>query len=249
MILKGIFMSTALVVGALGTITAFAATTPTTPASQTSPDATTHHHKQFGNWGIKTNELTQILGIDTQTLKSDLLAGQTLAQIAQSKGISEQTLISDLESNLKTKLDQAVQNGKLTATNESQVLTKYGSHVQQMVEHKGAPQHGKHHQGQFPGGAFPGLAQALGVNQATLESDLKSGQSIAQIAQTQGISTQTLITTLVNNQKAQLDKAVQSGKLTSAREQKILNNLQNRFTQLVNHQGGFGHGDGQTNTL
>ncbi|WP_029422104.1 LysM peptidoglycan-binding domain-containing protein [Alicyclobacillus macrosporangiidus] len=183
-------------------------------------------------------EVANILGIDQTTLKSDLQSGQTLAQIANSKGISEQTLISDLESALKQKLDQAVQNGKLTSQQEQQMLQKFESNAQKFVESKFAAPLPK-----GPGGFgdLNQIAQILGVDKQTLLQDLKNGQSIAQVAESKGISVDSLVSQLVSNAKSKLDQAVQRGKLTAGKEQQILDNLQQRLTQLVQNQGPFGH--------
>ena len=141
--------------GALGTVTAFAATsgsvsnaTSSTVSSQTnSPSAHRGVGKDgFGHGGFgpgggvgfagagSLSSLATTLGIDQQTLQSDLKAGQSLAQIAQGKGMSEQTLISDLEASYKQRLDAAVSSGKLTSTQEQKMQTNFNNNATKMVE-------------------------------------------------------------------------------------------------------------------
>lgn len=62
------------------------------------------------------------LNLTTAELKADLAKGQTLHQLADSKGISETQFRSALIKNLTPVLDQAVGQGKLTKTQETGVL-------------------------------------------------------------------------------------------------------------------------------
>ncbi|MGC9039070.1 MAG: hypothetical protein ACP5MJ_06150 [Roseiflexus sp.] len=56
----------------------------------------------------------QKLGMTRSDLLTQLQNGQTLAQIAQSKGVAEQDVINAALAAAKTQLDQAVANGSLT---------------------------------------------------------------------------------------------------------------------------------------
>ncbi|WP_026963002.1 D-aminoacyl-tRNA deacylase [Alicyclobacillus herbarius] len=239
---KAILAATVLAAGTFGTITAFAATN-NSPTSGTGSAPKQHAwHRSYGHgrefaFGAATTEIAKILGIDKSTLKADLKSGQTLAQIAQSNGVSEQTLISKLEAGFKQHLDQAVQNGKLTASKEQALIQKFDANVQKLVEHKFTAHPAKKAK------ALKVIAQVLGVSEQTLLQDLKNGQSIAQVAKSKGISTDSLVSQLVTKAKARLDQAVQNGKLTASKEQQILNNLQKRLTRLVEGQKLLAHPD------
>ncbi|GMA65422.1 hypothetical protein NZD89_08215 [Alicyclobacillus fastidiosus] len=231
--MKTLIASSVMTLAAVGTVTAYAATN----TNSTTPTASHTNHK-FHRGGVGSLEsIAKIIDIDSSTLQSDLKSGQSLAQIAQAKGIDEQTLISDIESAQKSKLDQAVSNGKLTSAQEQQILTKLDSRVQQLVEQTGGFSKGMGGKAWLGKGRLADLATIIGVDQATLQSDLKSGESLAQIAQSKGLDEQTLISDIESAEKAQLDKLVQSGKLTSAQEQKILSKQDARITQLVENPG------------
>ncbi len=87
--------------------------------------------------GGPNKDAAKILGVSQGTLMKDLKGGESLVQVAQSKGMSEQTLISDLEANLKTRLDTAVTKGHMTSAQEQQMLNDYASHVTTFVTQKG----------------------------------------------------------------------------------------------------------------
>lgn len=62
------------------------------------------------------------LGLTTAELKADMAAGETLHQMADSRGISEAQFRAALIKNLTPLLDRAVSRGKLTETQEAEIL-------------------------------------------------------------------------------------------------------------------------------
>jgi uncharacterized protein YidB (DUF937 family) len=64
------------------------------------------------------------LNLTTAELKADLAKGETLHQIADSKGITEAQFRAALITNLTPVLDQAVTQGKLTKTQETEILQR-----------------------------------------------------------------------------------------------------------------------------
>ena len=69
-------------------------------------------------------------------------------------------------------------------------------------------------------------AAALGISQAQLMTDLKSGQSLSQIAAAQNLTEADFRAKLIANLKPALDQAVTNKKLTAVQEQALLNRLQ-----------------------
>jgi hypothetical protein len=100
-----------------------------------------------------------------------------------------------------------------------------------------------------PGGSFTAASSYLGISAAQLFTDIRSGKTLAQIANsTSGKSASGLIAAMVAAQKSQLDAAVKSGRITQAMADQIEANLKARVTQMVNGRfggrGGFGGGNG-----
>ncbi len=77
-------------------------------------------------------------------------------------------------------------------------------------------------------------AKTIGVSDQSLVSDLRSGTSIADIANEHAVSPQTVVNALVKAADAALGKAVTNHKLTSAQATKIEGVLPGRVTKLVN---------------
>jgi hypothetical protein len=81
--------------------------------------------------------------------------------------------------------------------------------------------------------AFDAAVAYLQIDKQTLAQDLRSGQSLAQVAEAQGKTVDGLVDAVVNAAQAQLDVAVAAGKLSSANEQALLTKLRTSLGVLV----------------
>ncbi len=231
-----------LTLGALGTVTAFAATTNQNPNNLPSSGATKAQHQRAHEKMFVGADIAKIIGITPQTLKADLQKGLSLAQIAQTeKGMSEQTLIQNIEAAQKANLDKAVQNGKLTETQEMNILNNMDTKVTKLVEHKGGfSTHKKWHKAARIY-RLDDISSILGIDKATLKAELKSGKSIVEIAQTKNMDEATLTNKLRANLQTKLDKAVKAGKMTSEKQQAVLKKFDSNISKVLNRKGGFSH--------
>jgi hypothetical protein len=78
-------------------------------------------------------------------------------------------------------------------------------------------------------------ATTIGVTPSALVSDLRSGESIGQVAAGQGVSPQTVETALDNAGEAVVARALAAHKITSAQASAIDTALPGRVAQIVNH--------------
>jgi uncharacterized protein YidB (DUF937 family) len=67
-----------------------------------------------------------------------------------------------------------------------------------------------------------------------LNAAIKSGKTVAQLAQEKGISLDKIVADVTNKRSQQLQKAVQDGKLTQAQADKALSSLKDNITQFFN---------------
>jgi hypothetical protein len=80
---------------------------------------------------------------------------------------------------------------------------------------------------------FDAAVAYLQIDKQTLAQDLRSGQSLAQVADAQGKTADGLVAAVVTAAQAQLDVAVAAGKLSSAKEQALLTKLRTSLGALV----------------
>jgi len=85
---------------------------------------------------------------------------------------------------------------------------------------------------------FKVAADTIGVTPAELRADIKNGQSVAEVAASKNVPVDTVITAVVNDASAKIDKAVTNGKLTQEKADAMKAKLTDRVTKLVNaHKG------------
>lgn len=100
------------------------------------------------------------------------------------------------------------------------------------------PRYGKgpHRRGwvTMAGGFVQPLATYLGISATDLETDLRNGQTLAQVGQAHGKSASDLKTFLTAQLKARLDQAVANKKITGQQETDMLNKASARFDKLIN---------------
>jgi uncharacterized protein YidB (DUF937 family) len=104
------------------------------------------------------------LGLTEAQLFRQLDAGKTLAQVAKDQGRSADGLVAALKADLKSKLDDAVTDGRLTKAQEEQILRDADQRISDFVNRKllrgpplGGPGFGERHGfDDGPHAAFPG---------------------------------------------------------------------------------------------
>ena len=82
--------------------------------------------------------------------------------------------------------------------------------------------------------AIKDASGVIGITSEDLVSQLKAGQSIAQVATAHGVDPQTVIDKLVTDANARIDQAVTDGKIPADKAAEIKGKVTERVTKLVN---------------
>ncbi|CAM3303893.1 hypothetical protein PALU110988_14765 [Paenibacillus lupini] len=227
----------------------------------TSTDKAEHTGKQgkrglgFG-LGKFESQLAEYLKLSSDELKEKLKTA-TLAEVASEQGISR----DDLKAKLVEWLDaQAAElpSDKADKLDSSAIADKLLNSKGGAVGGRGMGGGGKGEFGSIGRVDNTALLDLLGLTAEELKADLKDGQSLAAIAEKQGVDVQKVIDLEVSAAKAKLDEALTSGKLTQEQYDTKLTNITDRVTKQVNgtfeftkearggHMGGghFGKGKG-----
>jgi hypothetical protein len=95
------------------------------------------------------SEAAGMLGMKPDELIKQLKKGSSLADVAKSKGISEEQLVQKLMEIRMANLDKAVQAGKLTAEQAESIKKRMSEHLTAAIQTKGIPKfkhkHDHHH--------------------------------------------------------------------------------------------------------
>lgn len=140
----------------------------------------------------------KLLGMSASDLRSAMQSGQSLATIASSKGISQDALTAAMA----TAIEEA--NPTISADQANKVATSIATRTpppppagdaDSAQGTSGTQAAGGHHHHRHKGGAaaMDAAASTLGVSATDLASSLQSGQSLATIAKSKGVSLDDLV--------------------------------------------------------
>jgi len=92
------------------------------------------------------------------------------------------------------------------------------------------------------GGKYPvkdAAAEVLGLSEDELRAALRDGQSLAQIAEAQGMSVEDFTAALQSNITAALQAQLDAGEITQEQFDEVTANLSERLNEIINAEGGF----------
>ncbi|MFT4773583.1 MAG: polyhydroxyalkanoate synthesis regulator phasin [Candidatus Azotimanducaceae bacterium] len=129
---------------------------------------------------------------------------------------------------LRTVLQPLVDDGTIDAAQADAVTA-------QLMENRGEHGPGKlgeHGPGKF--GPSDVVTDLLGIDAATLRSELQAGSTLAEVATTQGVSVDVLVDAIVDQMQERVDAAVEAGKITADEAAEKLAEAEARITAKVN---------------
>jgi len=178
-----------------------------------------------------------------------------VTDVAHRLGIAPAKLQSAINGALADRLDQLVKQGKLTRAQANAIekrLQQRGG-VMPFMGPVGPFGGFAHHRfgggprpffGLRPMGPLAPAASYLGISQAALFKDLRSGKTLAAIAKANGESVAGLEAAMIAQAKSHLDAAVKAGRLTKSQEGRLLKMLSHGIDQMVTNGAHFGIGFG-----
>ena len=187
--------------------------------------------------GEMLEDVATYLGVSVDTLKADLKNGQTLVQIAVTQGKTEEKLITFIVSKRTDELKTALSDGKITQAQHDDIIDNLEAKIKEMVK-RSLPSFKDGFKKGFRAGVdeqamLEDVATYLDVSTDTLRTDLKNGQTLTQIAVTQGKTEEELITFIVSKRTDELKTALSDGKITQEQHDNMIDNLEARVKEMV----------------
>ncbi len=143
--------------------------------------------------------------------------------------VSEAQLDGALRSAFLDRLNAAVASRRLTEAQAEKIKQQVlAQDVTPCLRASGVGRHAG-------AGRLGPAATYLGLTRQRLTAQLRSGRTLAEIAQAQGRTVAGLEAAMTAAAKTRLDRAVAGGRITSAQEQQFLGRLPKRLDRLVNH--------------
>lgn len=205
------------------------------PAPRANPGGTASGRVKSGTGGPRAGHpaLLQVaaryLGVAPSTVRREVAAGQTLGQIADARpGRSVAGLVQTLVAARTAAIRAAAAEGRITGLLEARRLSRVRKVIAAAVARGrlGAPA--------AVAVALRPAARYLGVDLRRLRSEMRRGQTLAQIADaTPGRSANGLVDALVAARQAALDRLVKSGQVKQQRELVLVATYRARLTARI----------------
>jgi polyhydroxyalkanoate synthesis regulator phasin len=155
--------------------------------------------------------------------EDDGLVGSFLARVAEKLGVSEDQLQTAIDEARTETLDEAVAEGSLTEEQAERLR-------ESDFPFGGPPLHG-------PGHMMDAAAEVLGMTEADLMEQMQDGNSLAAVAEAQGMSVEDFKAALLNQVQAQLGELVAEGDLTQEQADEIFQRTEENIDDIVSGEG------------
>jgi cell division FtsZ-interacting protein ZapD len=150
-------------------------------------------------------DLAEAIGISTDDLRAALRDGQTLAEVAEANDVDPQQLVDVLVANGTERLDSAVAAGRIDQATADERKASLPDRAADLVN--GELERNPH---RHPGrsAAIRTAAEAIGIDADELRTALRDGQTIAQVAEANGVDPQDVIEALAAQATERITKVV-----------------------------------------
>jgi uncharacterized protein YidB (DUF937 family) len=197
--------------------------------------------------------VADLLGMTPAEIVRERREGHSLAEIAAARGVDQATLLQAVNTAARTRLDQAVADGRLTRGQADALAGVVREFAPDRVNRKETPgpafgrfgpRQGPRAGQPGPGGPRGGLqamvqpvADLLGMSPAEIARERQTGRSLTDIAAAHGVDQATLVQTISTAAKARLDEAVADGRLPQERAEAMAQRAQQFAERMVTQTG------------
>lgn len=185
----------------------------------------------------RLEKLSETTGISVDALQSGFDADESLLTIAEANGVSEAELVAALTTAAEARLAEAVENERLTQEEADEKAADLEERIGEQInalpserpirEGRGGHGHGGRQ------GAGLAVLEGLGIDQAELREGMAAGQTLAEIAESQGVSQDDLVDALIADATERVDQAVENGRIDADAAAERLAGLEEKITERV----------------
>lgn len=204
-------------------------------------------HGHLDHPGVEV--LTETLGMTPEELRAAFAEGKSLADIATDQGVAVDELETALTEAATDRIDQALADDRIDADRAAELKDELADRIGEMMNRTPGDRLGKegdregpdghHGEGRGRRGSGGGeVAEFLGLTTDELRAALTEGQTLAEVAEAQGVSEADLVAFLLDQFEERLDQAVENGRLDADEADEKLADAADRIEEQINAEPG-----------
>jgi lambda repressor-like predicted transcriptional regulator len=236
--LVGVAVTTAALVGGLTVLPSLAGAQDNEPEAPESPspeseqpDAARHRHPR-GFLKHKSEVVSDLLDMEPEAVREAFLDGTTLAELSEAQGLPVGELISALVSDAEAQVAEHLDAGQITEEQADRILDGLEERITERVYAERPVREGRGRRGHGQGSEI--VSELLGMTTQEIRDGFEAGNTLAELAQAQGVSSEQLVDALVAEAEARVTEKVESGDISQDRADSILGNMEERIENRVN---------------
>ena len=222
---------TAVVVGAGGLAVAGAASPSPSTSNPAATTAAKHPGVRAGLRKLGFETAAKTIGLEPLDLLAAMKGGHSIADVAQSHNVTEQTVVAAVVKALDARIQQAVDNHTITSDQGAKIDAAIAKRVPKVVEAK--PRQLLRHR--VTRGAIDVSAKTIGVTPDALRQAIASGQSVAAVATAHHVDPATVVSALVKAGDTRIDALVAHHHMRAERAAKLKARLPQLAQRFVDH--------------
>lgn len=233
--LAGVAVTTAALVGGMTVLPALAGAQevePETPETETETESTEQsegRHRR-GHKGFGSSVLSDLLGLSQEELREQFAAGNTAAEIAAVQGVELDTVVTALTDEVEAKIAERVEAGNITQEEADEKLAGLEEKITERLNTVPTGRRGHGH-GRARGSEV--VQELLGLTQEEIREGFQAGQTLADLAEANGVSTDALVDAIVADAEAKVAEKLEAGDITQERADSVLEGLEEKVEDKV----------------
>ncbi len=241
-------IATGLVFGVAGIATAVNESGTDAEGSEESSERSERKANRSERRDARHDAVAEALGLEANALKEQLKEGATLADIAAENDISTDDVVSAMVAHAEAQIADAVADGKLTQEEADEKLAELEAKITEGVAN--GFERAERRKGKMSDrrdGRLTAVVDALGIEAEELKAQLRDGNTVAEIAEANGVDVDDVVAALVSQAEEKISSAVEAERLTAEEADEKLAEVEGKITEKVNEgfDGKFGKSRGE----
>jgi uncharacterized protein (DUF433 family) len=178
-----------------------------------------------------------VTGLSEDEVVAALRDGQTIAEIAEAQGVSPQEIEDAAIAEAESRLQEGVDNGRLTEEQMEQMLDRLAEELPERLEQPWEPpgpiDGAFGHFGEGFWAAYDAVADTLGLTPDELFAELHDGKTLTEIADDQGVEMEEIREALeearIEAKKQAIEQAVEDGRMSREQADWLIEGLEEGF--------------------